>query len=77
MSLLGIGAGSKRLRRRCLGLLTLTMLFALVLLQPSCSGGTTIPPPVSGTPTGTYPMTVTATSGLLTMSKAFQITVTP
>jgi len=77
ISLLGIGAGNKRLRRRCLGLLTLSMLFALVLLQPGCSGGSTVPPPVSGTPTGTYQMTVTATSGSLTESAPFQITVTP
>lgn len=77
MSLLGIGAGSKRLRRRCLGLLTLSMLFALVLLQPSCSSGNKTPQQVSGTPTGTYAMTVTATSGSLTKSAPFQITVTP
>ncbi len=76
MTLLGIGAGKKRRNRR-LGLLTLSMFFALVLLQPSCSSSNKTPPPVSGTPTGTYSMTVTATSGSYTKSWGFQLTVTP
>jgi len=69
------GLGSKR-RRRWLGLLVLPMLFALVLWLPSCSGGKTLPP-VSGTPSGTYSMTVTATSGSFSQSQPFQLTVTP
>ncbi|MCU1302164.1 MAG: hypothetical protein JWQ87_2448 [Candidatus Sulfotelmatobacter sp.] len=77
ISLLGISAGSKRLRRRWIGLLALSMLFALVLLQPSCSSSTKTPAQVSGTPTGTYSMTVTATSGSLTKSAGFQLSVTP
>ncbi len=76
MTLLGIGAGKRRRSRR-LGLLTLSMFFALVLLQPSCSSSNKTPPPVSGTPTGTYSMTVTATSGSYTKSWGFQLTVTP
>jgi hypothetical protein len=77
MSLLGVGVGSKRLRRRWLGLLTLSLLFALVLLQPACSGGAKTPTQVSGTPTGTYSMTVTATSGSFSQSAPLQLTVTP
>jgi hypothetical protein len=51
--------------------------FALVLLQPSCSSSSKTPPQVGGTPTGTYSMTVTATSGSFTKSAPFQLTVTP
>jgi uncharacterized repeat protein (TIGR01451 family) len=76
MSLLGIGVGGKRLRRRWLGLFTLSLFFALVLLQPACSY-TKTPAQVSGTPTGTYSMTVTGTSGSVTKSAPFQLTVTP
>ena len=69
MALLGVGAGGKarqgRENKRLLGLLALSVLFALVLLQPSCSSGKT-QPTVSGTPSGTYALTVTATSGTYT-----------
>jgi uncharacterized repeat protein (TIGR01451 family) len=77
MAVLGLGAGRKRRgkKSRLLGLLALSVLFALVLLQPSCSSGTT-PMPTSGTPSGTYPLTVTATSGTLSKSASFQLTVT-
>jgi uncharacterized repeat protein (TIGR01451 family) len=77
MTLLGVGAGSRRFRSRWLGLLTLSMLYAFVLFLPSCSGSAKVQPQVSGTPTGTYSMTVTATSGSLTKSVPFQLTVTP
>ena len=77
ITLLGVGAASKRLRRRWLGLVTLSMFFALILVQPSCSSGGKTQPQVSGTPTGTYSVTVTATSGAFSQSAPFQITVTP
>jgi hypothetical protein len=76
MVVLGLRAGSKR-RSRLLGLLTLCVLLALVLLQPSCSSGGKTPPTVSGTPTGTYSLTVTATSGSFTRTVPFSLTVTP
>jgi hypothetical protein len=47
-----------------------------VLLQPSCSSGKT-PAQVGGTPTGTYQLTVTATSGSFSQTKQFSLTVTP
>jgi uncharacterized repeat protein (TIGR01451 family) len=77
MTLLGwrVGGGNgKKIRR--LGLLLLSLFFALVLLQPSCSSAKT-PVPVSGTPSGSYFLTVTATSGSFSKSVPFQLTVTP
>jgi hypothetical protein len=76
MALFGVGFGGKRRRGRVLGLIGLSVLFALVLLQPSCSS-TKTQPTVSGTPSGTYALTVTATSGTYTQSQAFSLTVTP
>lgn len=72
MALLGLGG--KRGRKRLLGLLLLSILFGLVLLQPACSSAKT-QPTVSGTPVGTYPLTVTATSGSFTYSAPFNLTV--
>jgi len=84
MAFLGLGVGGKcrgwgngKMRSRVLVLIMLSVLFALVLLQPSCSGGTKTPPTVSGTPSGTYPFTVTATSGTFTRSASFSLTVIP
>jgi uncharacterized repeat protein (TIGR01451 family) len=82
MILLGLAAGGKGRgglrgkKSRLLGLLMLSVFFALVLLQPSCSSKTT-PPPVSGTPSGVYPLSVTATSGSFSRTVPFQLTVTP
>ena len=82
MAVLGLGVGGKRRgsrkgKSRLLGLLTISVFFALILLQPSCSSGNKTPPPVSGTPSGTYPLTVTATSGTFTSSTSFSLTVIP
>jgi hypothetical protein len=82
MALLGVGAGGKRRARvgkktgRILGLLALSIFFAMVLLQPSCSTSKT-QPTVSGTPSGTYALTVTATSGSYTKTVPFSLTVVP
>jgi len=73
MALLGLG-GSKRRRNRLLAFLALSVLFALVVLQPACSHQKE-QPVVSGTPAGTYPLTVTATSGSYTQSIGFTLTV--
>ena len=77
MTLLGWRvSGGKGEKIRLLGLLMLSLFFALVLLQPSCSSSKT-PVPVSGTPSGSYSLTVTATSGSFSKSVPFQLTVTP
>jgi hypothetical protein len=78
MTLLGLGVGRKRLRSVWLSGLALVLFFTLILLQPSCNHGNTTPPPVSGTPSGTYTLTVTATSGTFNTNHAsFQLTVIP
>jgi len=73
MALIGVGSAGKRRQRWLLGL-GLSLLFALVLLQPACSSGKT-PTTVSGTPAGNYSMTLTATSGSFTQSASFNLTV--
>jgi hypothetical protein len=80
---LGLGTGGKRRgggngkkRSRLLALLAFFVLLTLVLLQPSCSS-TKTQPTVSGTPSGTYPLTVTATSGSYTVTQNFSLTVIP
>jgi hypothetical protein len=72
----GLGVGGKRRRARWLGLLALSVVFTLVTLQPACSSSKQ-QPQVSGTPSGTYFVTVTATSGTFSQSKTIQLSVTP
>jgi hypothetical protein len=65
LGLLGLGAGGKR--KHIIGIMMLA-LCALILFQPACSSSTQ-PTAVSGTPAGTYTITVTATSGSDTHQK--------
>jgi len=78
MALLGVGSGGTRWgkKSRVLALLALSVLFALILLQPSCSSAKT-QPTVAGTPSGTYSLTITATSGTFSQSQSFSLTVIP
>jgi len=57
-----MGFAGDRRRRRVAGFLMLCALFAMLLLVPACSHSTT-QTPVSGTPSGNYNITVTASSG--------------
>jgi uncharacterized repeat protein (TIGR01451 family) len=68
------GVGSKSRRSRVIGLCLLWMVFALVVLQPACSK-TKQQIPVTGTPAGSYPLQVTASSGSFTQSAGFSLTV--
>ena len=70
------GLGSKRRRSRWVRLLAPPTLLGLVLFLPACSSSKT-QPQVSGTPSGTYSLKVTASSGTLSQSQSFQLTVTP
>jgi uncharacterized repeat protein (TIGR01451 family) len=74
LALIGIGMGRDRRRRR-LGLFLLCLISALILLQPACSGGNNTQPPPTGTPAGTWPITVTATSGSDTKSAGISLVV--
>jgi uncharacterized repeat protein (TIGR01451 family) len=69
-----LGLGTERRRRGVFGILALCTLFTLLLLVPACSH-TTTQQPVSGTPPGTYTITVTATSGSDVKSQSIQLTV--
>jgi hypothetical protein len=76
MAFLGLGTGRRRRRNWLLGLIALMAFFTMSLLQPACSSPKT-QPTVSGTPSGTYPLTVTATSGSFTKTAPFVLTVIP
>lgn len=65
--------GWKPGRRRMAGAIGSCMVLGLLLLLPSC--GSTTPTPVSGTPTGTYSLVATATSGSDTKNITFTMTV--
>ena len=73
LTLLGVGSSSKR-RRRMVGIMMFCLLFAMLLLQPACSSSSS-QTPVSGTPPGTYTITVSATSGTDTKSQPVTLTV--
>ena len=70
--LLLLGANPRR--RRIAGILTLCALFSMLLLVPACSKSTT-QAPVSGTPAGTYTITVTAASGTDSKSATVSLSV--
>ena len=69
-----VGAAGKRKRARLLGWMALLTVCALIMILPSCSKAKENPV-VSGTPAGTYPITVTATSGTYTQSYCITLTV--
>ena len=74
LAVLGAGFGGDRRRRRIVALFLLCLVFALLLVLPACSHSTT-QPPVSGTPAGTYTVTVTATAGTDIKSQTITLTV--
>jgi Domain of unknown function DUF11/Beta-propeller repeat len=77
MAFLGLaGAGKTRRRTVFLGVVALMAFFTMTLLQPACSSAKT-QPTVSGTPSGTYTPTVTASSGSLNKTANFGLTVIP
>jgi uncharacterized protein DUF11/beta-propeller repeat-containing protein len=69
-----VGFGWKSGRRRIVAAIAACLLFGMLLLQPACGGAST-PTPTSGTPTGTYSLVATATSGSDTKNISFTLTV--
>jgi uncharacterized repeat protein (TIGR01451 family) len=65
---------SKRRRSRLLGFFLLWTVFSLIVLLPACSKAKE-QPTITGTPAGSYPLQVTATSGSFTKSQGFSLTV--
>jgi len=74
LALIGLGAAGKRNRRSILGWMLLYLLLIQLLPLPGCSSSST-PTPTSGTPPGTWPITITATSGSNAKSQGIQLTV--
>lgn len=73
LGLLGISiGGSISRKRRILMALLIGGVFALIGLQSACGSSSTTPTTVTGTPAGTYNLTMTATSG--TASRTFPVT---
>jgi hypothetical protein len=64
LALLGVGIGGSRKRRWLMAIL-LVGFFSLILFQPACSSSQQVST-TTGTPAGTYVVTVTATSGSAT-----------
>jgi hypothetical protein len=75
LALLGVGIGGKRSRRRRLlmGVL-LGGFFALILFQAGCGSSTTTTT-TTGTPAGTYPVTINAVSGSATRTTVVTLVV--
>ncbi len=70
-----MGLGSKkRSRGRALGWLAFATVFLFFALQPACGRAKQVIQ-VTGTPAGSYPLQVTATSGSYTQSYGFSLTV--
>jgi hypothetical protein len=77
MAIWGLGGAGKTRLRRMLGRFAVFLFLILALFLPACSHKNSTPPVPSGTPSGTYSLTVTATSGTFSRSAPFQLTVNP
>jgi Domain of unknown function DUF11/Beta-propeller repeat len=73
LALLGVGIGGSRKRRLLMGLL-LAGFFSLILFQPACGSSQQVTT-TTGTPAGTYVVTVTATSGSATRNAVVTLVV--
>lgn len=75
VSLFGLEMTMTRKRKRTTAALLFSGVIAGLLLLVSCGGGSSHSPSDGGSPTGTYSVTVTGTSGLLQRSTSMSLTV--
>jgi uncharacterized repeat protein (TIGR01451 family) len=71
---IGLFAGAGRRRRRLFSWMFFYLLIVMIVFLPSCSGQV-IQPPATGTPAGTFTITLTATSGSDSKSTNILLTV--
>jgi hypothetical protein len=77
ITLLGVGMGSSNSRRkRLFGLLMLSIVMMTLLLMPACSSSSSTVGGGTGTPAGSYTITVTGTSGGATATGTPALTLT-
>jgi uncharacterized repeat protein (TIGR01451 family) len=74
LAFVGLFAGAGRRRRRLFSCMFFYLLVVLIVFLPSCSGEV-IQPPATGTPAGTFTITLTATSGGDSKSTSILLTV--
>ena len=74
LSLLGMGVGASKKRRRWLALGLLGLLAAILLLQPGC-GSSSQATTSGGTPAGTYTITITGTNGTVSHNTTVRLIV--
>jgi len=73
--LLGMLITTRKCRKKNLGMVACALLVSALLFLPGCAGGTGISRGGSGTPPGTYNVTVTAAAGTLHHSMELTLTV--
>lgn len=72
----GVGArGGKSRWRRVLGGLLTSIVLTLIVFQAACGSSSNATTPTGGTPAGTYPVTITATSGSATRTTSVTLVV--
>jgi uncharacterized repeat protein (TIGR01451 family) len=75
MFFLGAAGSRQSRRRKCAQLLGIVVLVGLGLLQAGCGGGSSTPTTPTGTPAGTYTITVQGTSGTVNRTNTLKLVV--